>query len=138
MAALNPYLSFNDQARSAMEFYQSVLGGELAVDTFGQFPDMVQDPSQADLVMHAQLETPDGFTLMASDTPDGMTFEPPAGFSVSISGDDEAQLQRFWDALSEGGAVTMPFEVPPWGGRFGMLTDRYGISWMLAYSPSGS
>lgn len=135
MANLNPYLSFRSETRAAMEFYRSVLGGELTMSTFGDFPGMVQDPSEADLVMHAQLTTPDGFVLMASDSPSGMPYAPPAGFSVSISGDDEAQLQRFWDALADGGTIAMPFEVPPWGGRFGMITDRFGIDWMIAYSP---
>lgn len=136
MASLNPYISFQNSAREAMEFYQSVLGGDLEIDTFAAYEDMVQDPSDKDLVMHAQLDTPDGFVLMAADTPSGMDYAPPAGVSVSLSGDDEAQLERFWTGLAEGGAVVMPFEVPPWGGRFGMLRDRFGINWMVAYSPA--
>jgi PhnB protein len=136
MASLNPYLSFRSDARDAMEFYRSVFGGDLTVSTFGEFPGMGQDPAEGDLVMHAQLTTSDGFVLMASDTPSGMTYSPPAGFSVSVSGDDEAQLQGFWDALADRGAVVMPFEVPPWGGRFGMLTDRFGIDWMIALNAS--
>lgn len=132
MANLNPYLSFKDDARSAMEFYQSVFGGDLELDTFGSFEGMVQDPAENDLIMHAQLTTADGFVLMASDTPSGMEYRAPAGISVSVSGDDEAQLENFWNGLAAGGSVTMPFEVPPWGGRFGMLRDRFGIDWMLA------
>lgn len=131
MPSLNPYLSFRDQARAAMEFYQSVFGGELEISTFASF-DMGQDPSENDLVMHAQLETPDGFVLMAADTPSTMPYTKPAGFAVSVSGDDEAALDGFWNGLADGGAVTMPFDVPPWGGRFGMLTDRFGVDWMLA------
>jgi PhnB protein len=132
MPSLNPYLSFKNQAREAMTFYQSVFGGELEISTFGQFEGMVQDPAEADLVMHSQLTTPDGFVLMAADTPTGMTWQQPAGVSVSVSGDDEAPLQGFWDKLADGGTVTMPFDTPPWGGRFGMLTDRFGIDWMVA------
>jgi PhnB protein len=131
MLTLNPYLSFQDQARAAVEFYQSVLGGELQISTFGDFPDMGQDASESDLVMHAQLDTPDGFTLMASDTPRSMPYQPAAGFSVSISGDDEGLLQRYWDGLSTGGTIVMPFDPAPWGGRFGMFTDRFGVAWML-------
>jgi PhnB protein len=130
-STLNPYLSFKDSARSAMEFYQSVFGGELSIDTFASY-EMGQDPSENDLVMHAQLETPDGFTLMASDTPSSMPYTPAAGFSVSLSGDDEAALEGYWTALTEGGTITMPLATPPWGGRFGMLTDRFGIDWMVA------
>ena len=98
MPSLNPYLSFKDQARTAMEFYQGVFGGDLTVSTFGDFPGMTQDPAENDLVMHSQLTTPDGFVLMGSDTPTGMTYSAPAGISVSVSGDDEAQLQQYWDA----------------------------------------
>jgi PhnB protein len=134
MPSLNPYLSFRDTARAAMEFYQSVFGGELTLSTFGEFPGMTQDPAESDLVMHAQLTSPDGFVLMGADTPSGMPYREPGGISVSVSGDDEQQLQGFWDALSDGGTVVMPYEVPPWGGRFGMLRDRFGIDWMVAYS----
>ena len=132
MPSLNPYLSFKNRAREAMTFYQSVFGGDLDISTFGQYEGMVQDPSENDLVMHSQLSTPDGFVLMGADTPSGVEYREPAGISVSVSGDDEAALQAYWNALSEGGTVVMPFEAPPWGGRFGMLTDRFGIDWMLA------
>lgn len=131
MLTLNPYLSFKDQARPAMEFYRTVFGGELSIDTFGSAGGS-ENPDDADLVMHAQLETPQGFTLMASDTPSGMPYAPASGFSVSISGDDEPAERRMWDALGEEGAVTMPLEPAPWGGLFGMLTDRFGIAWMVA------
>ena len=70
MATLNPYLSFRTEARQAMEFYQGILGGDLEITVFGEFADMVQNPDQNDLVMHAQLTTPDGLVLMASDTPE--------------------------------------------------------------------
>ncbi|MGC5170567.1 VOC family protein [Micromonospora sp. DT81.3] len=135
MTTLNPYISFRNNAREAMEFYQSVFGGELAVDTFGSY-DMGQDPAENDLVMHAQLETPDGLTLMAADTPSSMPYKEPAGVSVSVSGDDEARLQSVWDGLTAGGTVVMPFETPPWGGRFGMLTDKFGVDWMVALNAS--
>lgn len=132
MTRLNPYLSFRGNARTAMEFYQSVLGGELTVTTFGTYGGMGLPAGEQDQVMHAQLETPDGFTLMGSDTPSTMPYAAPAGVSVSIDGTDEALLERYWDGLADGGTVTMPFETPPWGGRFGMLTDRFGIAWMLS------
>ncbi|MBN9185775.1 VOC family protein [Microbacterium sp.] len=132
MTILNPYLSFTDDAREAMEFYRSVFGGELTLSTFGEFPGMVQDPAENELVMHAQLTTAEGLTLMGSDTPAHMAFERPANISLSLSGDDEGVLQGYWNALAEGGTVTMPFETPPWGGKFGMLVDKYGFSWMIA------
>jgi PhnB protein len=135
MANLNPYLSFRTEAREPLEFYHAVLGGELAINVFGEFPDMVQDPSQKDLVMHGQVTTPEGLVLMASDTPDGMPYEKPQGFSVSLSGNSQARTQEVWDQLTAGGSVTMPLDVPPWGGTFGMLIDRFGIPWMLHGDP---
>jgi PhnB protein len=132
MANLNPYLSFRDNAREAMDFYQSVLGGEIEMNTFGEYPDMVQDPSEGELIMHAQLTTPDGLVLMASDTPSGMEYVPSQGMSVSLSGISADTAREIWDKLSAGATVTMPMDSPPWGGVFGMLVDRFGISWMLS------
>jgi PhnB protein len=127
---LNPYLSFRDTAREAMTFYQSVLGGELTVSTFADFH-ASDDPAEQDKIMHSQLETPDGLVLMGADTPAAMEFRPQAGVSVSLSGDDEATLRGYWDRLSEGGTVTMPFEKAPWGDTFGMCVDRFGTNWMV-------
>jgi PhnB protein len=127
---LNPYLSFRDNAREAMTFYESVFGGELDVSTFADFHASA-DPGEQDKIMHSQLETPDGLVLMAADTPDGMEYRPQAGVSVSLSGDDEARLRGYWERLSEGGTVMMPFEKAPWGATFGMCVDRFGTSWMV-------
>ena len=127
---LNPYLRFRDDARDAMTFYQSVLGGELTISTFGEFH-ASEDPADQDKVMHAQLETPDGLVLMASDTPPAMGFSPQSGVSVSLSGDDEDVLRGYWERLSEGGTVVLPFEQAPWGATFGMCVDRFGTNWMV-------
>ncbi|KHL16442.1 PhnB protein [Mumia flava] len=131
-ARLNPYLSFRDQAREAMEFYQSVLGGELTSSTFAEFQ-ASDDPAEADKIMHSQLETEAGFTLMAADTPSSMPYEVGNNFSVSLSGDagDSEMLHRYWDGLVDGGAATMPLAVAPWGDEFGMLTDKFGVAWMV-------
>ena len=131
---LNPYISFKDDARAAMEFYRSVFGGELVVSTFGEFGD--NGPS-ADNVMHAQLETPSGYTIMASDTPEQMPYQPGTNISVSLSGDDE-DLRSYFEKLSQGGAVTMPLEKQMWGDEFGMCVDRFGVAWMVNVSqPAG-
>ena len=128
---LNPHLSFRDNAREAMSFYQSVLGGELTIATFGEFH-ASEDPAEQDKVMHARLETPDGLVLMAADTPAAMEYKPQAGVAVSLSGDDdEATLRGYWEKLSGGGTIIMPFEKAPWGDTFGMCVDRYGTSWMV-------
>ena len=135
MVRLAPYLSFRDQARTAMQFYRSVFGGELTLSPFASF-DVGQNPDEADLIMHAQLETPHGLTLMASDTPRHLPYRAPAGVSLSLDGgdDDAARLEEWWGALADGGRITIPLETPPWGGRFGMLTDRFGVDWMVSIS----
>ena len=126
---LNPYLSFRDNAREAMEYYQRVFGGDLRMNTFGEFGN--PDPQLADRIMHAQLETPSGFTLMASDTPPGMESTPGTNMAISLSGDDADDLRRWWEQLAEGGTVTMPMEKQMWGDEFGMCVDRFGMSWMV-------
>ena len=134
---LNPYLNFRDNAREAMSFYHSVLGGELTVSTFGDYQ-ASEDPTEQDKVMHSQLETPDGLTLMASDTPNAMEFNGQSGVSVSLSGDDEERLRGFWERLSDGGSVLVPFEKAPWGDTFGMCLDRFGTSWLVNASATPS
>ena len=127
---LNPYLNFRDNAREAMTFYQSVLGGELNISTFGEFH-ASEDPSEQDKVMHSHLMTEDGFSLMGADTPNSMEFNGQAGVSVSLSGDDVDTLRGWWEGLSEGGTIVMPFEQAPWGSIFGMVVDRFGTSWLV-------
>ena len=130
---LNPYLSFRDNAREAMEFYQQVFGGELTVSTFGEYG-MAEAGAAADLVMHAQLETPSGFTLMGADTPPGMEYTPGSSITVSLSGDDVDDLRGYFAKLSEGGTVSMPLEKQMWGDEYGSCTDRFGIPWMANIS----
>ncbi len=125
---LNPYISFKGNAREAMEFYTSVFGGELTTSTFGEYGDTGPN---ADGIMHAQLETPSGYTIMASDTPDGMSYEPGTNITVSLSGDDSDELRGYWSKLSDGGSVSMPLEKQMWGDEFGQLTDRFGIGWLV-------
>jgi PhnB protein len=126
---LNPYLSFNGDARQAMDFYRSVFGGELTVSTFGDFGN--PDQAVADKVMHAQLETDAGYTLMASDIMPDMPFNPGNTITVSLSGDDGDRLRGYFEKLSAGGTVTMPLEKQMWGDEFGMCTDRFGTAWMV-------
>jgi PhnB protein len=133
-ARLNPYLNFNGNTREAMTFYQQVLGGELVISTFGEYG---QEGEGADGVMHAQLETPDGFTIMASDTAPGMgEVSPGSMYNVSLSGDDEA-LRRYWDGLSEGATIAMPLEKQMWGDEFGMLVDKFDVSWLVNIGTGG-
>lgn len=133
MSELNPYLNFLGDARAAIEFYHSVFGGELTINTFADFGADVKD-SELNLVMHSQLETPSGYVLMASDTPSHIEVPTgPKAFSISISGLDSenAELTGYFEALAEGGTVDQPLTTSPWGASFGMLTDKFGVSWLV-------
>ena len=131
---LNPYISFDNSARQAMEFYRGVFGGNLTMNTFGEFGQA--DSPDADKIMHSQLETDSGFTLMASDTPAGMQRNPGDTITISLSGDDADTLRGYWEKLSDGGTVTMPLEKQMWGDEFGMCTDKFGIPWMVNITQS--
>ena len=126
---LNPYVSFRDNAREALEFYKDVFGGNLSINTFGEYGD--SNAPEANNVMHGQLETERGFTLMASDTPPGMDFNPGSNITISLSGDDEQELRGYWEKLSEGANVTMPLEKQMWGDVYGQCTDKFGVPWMV-------
>ncbi len=126
---LNPYLNFRDGTREVMEFYVSVFGGTLNVSTFAGAGGMGLDESEQDKVMHSQLDTDNGLTIMAADVPTYMDVSPNG--TVSLSGEDEAELRGYWDGLVEGATVGMPLEKAPWGDTFGTLVDRFGVSWMV-------
>ena len=132
---LDPYLNFKDETREAMEFYRGVFGGELRMMTFKEYQ-ASQDPSEDDKIMHAQLEAGD-LRLMAADTPNSMEYQPGTNFNLSLSGEDEATLRGYFEKLQEGGKVTMPLEKAAWGDTFGMLIDRFGVSWLVNVNQSG-
>lgn len=127
---LNPYLSFKDTARAAMEFYKSVFGGKLTINTFKDFG-ASKDPSQDNLVMHSTLEAENGIMFMGSDTPSGMTHRPGASISMALGGDNDAELTMYFEKLSAGGKIGMPLAAAPWGDKFGSFTDRFGIEWLV-------
>lgn len=132
---LNPYLNFKDNARAAMNFYHGVFGGDLNVSTFGESGS--QDPAEKDKVMHSQIFVPNGFALMASDTPAQMG-EPRANGTISLSGDDDAMLRGYWDKLRQGGTIAMPLEKAPWGDSFGMVIDKFGVAWFVNITAPGN
>jgi PhnB protein len=127
---LNPYLSFKENTREAMEFYHSVFGGELVMNTFKEFH-ASEDPAEDDKIMHSMLEAENGITFMAADTPNRMEYSPGANISMSLSGDNEAELRGYFEKLSAGGSVAQPLEKAPWGDSFGMCTDKFGVNWMV-------
>ena len=129
---LNPYITFDGNARSAMEFYERVLGGTLTLNTYGDAGGSAGP--DADKIMHGMLETASGFTLMAGDTPPGMDHKPGNNIAVSLSGDDADELRGYWQQLSQDGTVSVPLEQQMWGDEFGMCDDQFAITWMVNIS----
>ncbi|RSN60885.1 hypothetical protein DMH01_16635 [Amycolatopsis sp. WAC 04182] len=127
---LNPYIRYNGNARQAMEFYRQVLGGKLEIGTIADFGS--PDSPDADKVMHAQLDTPHGYTLMACDV-DGQVEDVPhsPGNNVAIYLGGDGELRGCFEKLSVGGSVTMPLEKQVWGDEAGALVDKFGITWMV-------
>ncbi|MCC9175482.1 MULTISPECIES: VOC family protein [Arthrobacter] len=140
---MNPYLNFRDNAAEAMSFYQDVFGGTLESSTFAEM-NMSDDPSEANKIMHSTLTTDSGFVLMASDTPNAMagpeSVAPDSsnGYAIALSGDNSDELRGYWDKLLDGGQMTLPLEKAPWGDVFGMVTDRFGTSWMISIETEDS
>jgi PhnB protein len=126
---LTPYLTFNGTAAEAMRFYQSVLGGELTIQTFGEAK-MARTPAENDLVVHAVLKN-DGLTFMASDAMPSRQAKFGDNVHMSISGRESAKLTMVFDGLANGGKVDMPLAKQFWGDVYGQLTDKFGIHWMI-------
>jgi PhnB protein len=131
---LNPYISFRDNARQAMEFYKDVFGGTLALSTFGEYGD--KSAPEANNIMHGMLETDSGFTLMGADSPPGMELNSGDNMAVSLSGDDADELRGYWAKLSDGGTISVPLEKQMWGDEFGMCVDKFGVGWMVNITPA--
>jgi PhnB protein len=125
---LNPYISFGDNAKQAMEFYKDVFGGTLTTSTFGEYG---MQGAESDLIMHSQLETDNGFTIMAADSPPGMARTVGNNVTVSLSGDDAEELRGYWKKLSDGGTIVVPMEKQMWGDEFGQCVDKFGIGWLV-------
>lgn len=122
---LNPYLALDGTCRQALEFYQSVLGGDLRIATFGEAGVPVPNPEG---VMHGALTTPKGYVIFGSDTMPGMPQTFGDTVALSISGDDD-DLAGYFEQLAQGGQVLVPFEKQMWGDLYGMLRDRFGVLW---------
>ena len=136
MAAINPYLNFNGNAEQAFTHYKSVFGGEFAmVMRFKDVKDNPQiDPSEAEKLMHIALPINQNSVLMGSDVP---SHYPPvsfgSNFSISVSAGSEAETDKLFAGLSEGGKILMPLEKTFWGAYFGMCMDQFGVSWMVSF-----
>jgi PhnB protein len=133
---LNPYLNFREGTRDVMDFYASVFGGELTLSTFADSGGMGLDESEQGKVMHSQLVTENGLTLMAADVPAAMAVSNNG--TLSLSGEDEAELRGYWDKLTQGGTVNVALEKAPWGDTFGMCTDKFGVDWLVNIAGAAS
>ncbi|QNF33982.1 VOC family protein [Adhaeribacter swui] len=140
MVKLNPYLNFNGTAEAAFNFYKSVFGGEFA--NLIRFKDTGQgthlSAEDQEKIMHIALPIGPNNILMATDALEAMghSFKPGTNFQLSLSPDSEAEADRLFQALSAGGQATMPMHKEFWGAYFGMLTDPYGVQWMISYDPN--
>jgi PhnB protein len=129
---VNPYLNFNGNTAAVMKFYQSILGGDLTMQTFGEAK-MAEDPKDKDLIVHAALKS-GSVVIMASDTLPRMPASAGSNFRLSLQGQDAKSLTDIFNKLSLGGEVEMPLAKQFWGDTFGMLTDKFGIHWMVNIS----
>lgn len=128
-----PYLTFDGTTKDAFAFYAKVLGGQIEFSqTFGESPMRDEIPAEYhDRIMHATLRLPDG-PLMASDAGPWAPFDGPMrSCSLSLHFKEVDKARQVFDALGEGGSVTMPFDKTFWAAGFGMLTDRFGVAWMV-------
>jgi len=139
MARVSTYLNFSDQTEAAFTFYRSVFGGEFTggINRFKDIPASPDAPPMPpevlDLVMHVELPITGGHVLMGTDAPPAMGFTVVPGNTVHINlePDTRAEAKRLFDALGEGGTVSMPLQEMFWGAYFGSLTDRFGVHWMV-------
>lgn len=131
---LTPYLNFMGQTADAMKFYQSVLGGELKMQTFAEAGMPVSDEDK-NKIIHADLKN-DTMSFMASDGNAERPVHMGDNIHMSIVGTDEALLTKYFNGLAEGGKIDMPLTKQFWGDIYGQLTDKFGIHWMVNVSAS--
>lgn len=126
-----PHINFDGNAREALAFYQSVFGGDAFVITYADAKH-VQAPSDADRVMFGRVANDAGLRVMAYDVPAGRSWHPGViPFFVSVIGDAADEVTGYWDGLSAGATITVPLGPAAWSPLYGMLTDRFGVTWVL-------
>jgi len=132
---LTPYLSFDGNAKQALEFYKEVLGAEIiGVQTFGE-ADYPTPPEAADRIMHAKL-TKGNISLMFSDTFPGQSIVVGNNITLTLEPESEEEIQHLYDALCKGGKPLMELEDTFWGAKYGRVQDSFGIIWELNYQKS--
>ncbi|TXG77719.1 VOC family protein [Patescibacteria group bacterium] len=136
---LTGYINFDGNAQEALDFYYSIFGGTIDSDTFGEFNEksggaMPVAEEDKNKIMHATLTT-EHFELMISDAPSTWPKMPEvSNITLALNGDNAETIQGYWDKLVEGGNITQPLEDAPWGDKFGSLTDKFGVNWMVDIS----
>jgi PhnB protein len=130
---LYPYLNFNGNCQEAMEFYKSIFGGKLEMTNYLD-GGMSQSADDEKRIMHAILKAENGITFMASDGKGGAGSDTSPSIQMSLSGTHEEELSTYFNKLAEGGKVNEPLVKAPRGDTFGMLTDAFGIDWMVNIS----
>jgi PhnB protein len=131
-ATLSPYLNFNGNTAEAMKFYQSVLGGELNMQTFGE-ANVAQNPNEKNLIVHAALKN-DTISILASDGHPAQEVKFGDNVHLSLMGEENEKLTQIFNKLAQGGKIDMPLEKQFWGDTFGMVTDKFGVHWMVNIS----
>ena len=135
MATVTPHLNFRGQARAALSFYKDVFGGEQVVMTYGQMGQ--GSGGEMEQVMWGQVASPDGFRIMAFDVLEPRPYDPGANaFFVSVRSASAAETRARWDALSAGATILQPIGEAPWSELYGMLTDRFGVTWIVDVEPA--
>jgi PhnB protein len=130
MITSNPYLHFSGNAREALDFYKTIFNGEVSgLQSYAE-AGMAHDESMKNRVMHSEFKA-GGVYFMASDSPTDVAPHSDNNISMSLNFSDTAEIDRVFNALAQGGTVTVPLDTAPWGAKFGMLTDKYGIEWLL-------
>jgi PhnB protein len=125
------HLNFRGTARAALGLYQSVFGGDLTAVTYAD-AHAVTDPAEADQIMWAQLVSPEGFRVMAYDVPSHTAFDPGTNpVFVSVRGNDAEEITRYFTALADGADVIVPVGPAAWAPLYGMLRDRFGVTWVF-------
>ena len=125
------HLNFRGNARTALEFYQSVFGGQTMLLSYRD-ANAVQEPTEAEQIMWGQVESDDGFRVMGYDVPSRMGYD--AGeipMFMSVRGDDAEAINAYWEKLSAGGTVIQPIGVAAWSPLYGMVKDKFGVTWVM-------
>lgn len=128
---LSSYINFGGKAREALEFYQTIFGGELSLERYGDYG-ISEDPAEADKIIYGVLHSPDGFVMRGTDN--ARSCGAPAaheGWALCLNGDNRELLTRCWKALADTATIIEPMTTAAWGDSNGVLKDRFGITWIV-------